>query len=146
MQHEWIQEACSNKFRPKTRTVRRPSESLSNIENNNNKVEQHIPHEPALINRIVDMAFSSPFSNATDRPKREKSVKLASAECLRPIGTSAEGQMGEGRTKSTRAVSSSKQEVPRERSVHIVIRPPLEHTADADRDSLEHQQGLSPIT
>lgn len=71
-------------------------------------------------------------------------MKLASAERLHPIGASAEGQMGEGRTKSTRAVSSSKQEVPRERSVHIVIRPPLEHTAD--RDSLEHQQGLSPIT
>ncbi|CAB1345935.1 unnamed protein product [Coregonus sp. 'balchen'] len=139
MQHEWIQEACSNKFRPKTRTVRRPSESLSNIENNNNKVEQHIPHEPALINRIAR-------SPTLQTGPRERTVKLASAECLRPIGTSAEGQMGEGRTKSTRAVSSSKQEVPRERSVHIVIRPPLEHTADADRDSLEHQQGLSPIT
>uniref|UniRef100_A0A674DKX3 dual-specificity kinase n=1 Tax=Salmo trutta TaxID=8032 RepID=A0A674DKX3_SALTR len=125
MQHEWIQEARSSKFRSKTRTVRRPSESLSNVENNN-KIEQHISHKPALINRI------------------ENSVKLASAERLHPIGASAEGQMGEGRTKSTRAVSSSKQEVPRERSVHIVIRPPLEHTAD--RDSLEHQQGLSPIT
>uniref|UniRef100_A0A8C8D3U1 dual-specificity kinase n=1 Tax=Oncorhynchus tshawytscha TaxID=74940 RepID=A0A8C8D3U1_ONCTS len=126
MQHEWIQEARSNKFRPKTRTVRRPSESLSNVENN--KIEQHIPHNPALINKI------------------ENSVKLASAERLRPIGASAEGQMGEGKTKSTRAVSSSKQEVPRERSVHIVIRPRLEHTVDADRDSLEPQQGLSPIT
>ncbi|XP_021432888.2 dual specificity tyrosine-phosphorylation-regulated kinase 4-like [Oncorhynchus mykiss] len=144
MQHEWIQEARSNKFRPKTRTVRRPSESLSNVENN--KIEQHIPHNPALINKIVDKAFYSPFSNATDRPKRENSVKLASAERLRPIGASAEGQMGEGKTKSTRAVSSSKQEVHRERSVHIVIRPRLEHTVDADRDSLEPQQGLSPIT
>ncbi|XP_035604797.1 dual specificity tyrosine-phosphorylation-regulated kinase 4-like isoform X2 [Oncorhynchus keta] len=143
MQHEWIQEARSSKFRPKTRTVRRPNESLGNVENNN-KIAQHISHKPALINRIVDKAFSSPFSNVTDRPKRDNSVKLASAERLRPIGASAEGQMGEGRTKGTRAVSSSKQEVPRERSVHIVIRPPLEHTADSD--SLEHQQGLSPIT
>uniref|UniRef100_A0A8C7IJR6 dual-specificity kinase n=1 Tax=Oncorhynchus kisutch TaxID=8019 RepID=A0A8C7IJR6_ONCKI len=50
MQHEWIQEARSNKFRPKTRTVRRPSESLSNVENH--KIEQHIPHNPALINKI----------------------------------------------------------------------------------------------
>nr|XP_046153418.1 dual specificity tyrosine-phosphorylation-regulated kinase 4-like isoform X2 [Oncorhynchus gorbuscha] len=143
MQHEWIQEARSSKFRPKTRTVRRPNESLGNVENNN-KIAQHISHKPALINRIVDKAFSSPFSNVTDRPKRDNSVKLASAERLRPIGASAEGQIGEGRTKGTRAVSSSKQEVPRERSVHIVIRPPLEHNADSD--SLEHQQGLSPIT
>uniref|UniRef100_A0A8C7F4Y2 dual-specificity kinase n=1 Tax=Oncorhynchus kisutch TaxID=8019 RepID=A0A8C7F4Y2_ONCKI len=125
MQHEWIQETRSSKFRPKTRTVRRPNESLVNVENNN-KIAQHISHKPALINRI------------------ENSVKLASDERLRPIGASAEGQMGEGGTKGTRAVSSSKQEVPRERSVHIVIRPPLEHTADSD--SLEHQQGLSPIT
>uniref|UniRef100_A0A8C7NRM5 dual-specificity kinase n=1 Tax=Oncorhynchus mykiss TaxID=8022 RepID=A0A8C7NRM5_ONCMY len=123
MQHEWIQEARSNKFRPKTRTA------------------SCFPLSDA-----VDKAFYSPFSNATDRPKRENSVKLASAERLRPIGASAEGQMGEGKTKSTRAVSSSKQEVHRERSVHIVIRPRLEHTVDADRDSLEPQQGLSPIT
>ncbi|CAB1345925.1 unnamed protein product [Coregonus sp. 'balchen'] len=132
-------EARSNKFRSKTRTVRRPSESLSTVENNNNnKIEQHIPHKPALINRIVDKAFSSPFSNATDRPKRENSVKLASAECLR-VRWARAGPRAPG-------LSSSKQEVPRERSVHIVIRTPLEHTADADRDSLEHQQGLSPIT
>ncbi|XP_019898256.2 dual specificity tyrosine-phosphorylation-regulated kinase 4 isoform X2 [Esox lucius] len=127
VQHEWIQESRLNKFR-------RPSESSSNVENN---IEQQSFHKPDLINRIVEKTISRDH-----KAKKENPVNVVSAERLPPIGASAEDQIGQGRTQST----SGKKEVPRERSVHIVIRPTLEQAVDTDRERLEHQQSLPPIT
>ncbi|KAJ8007062.1 hypothetical protein DPEC_G00113670 [Dallia pectoralis] len=141
VRHEWIQDAHLNKFRPRTQSDRRPSsepraQSSNNLENNHN-IEQQTSHKPALINRIVEKTISREH-----RSKKENSGNVAHAEHLPLIGAMAEDQTGEGMTQSTNGM----QEVPRERSVHIVIRPTVEQVVEPDRERLQHQQGLSCLT
>ncbi|XP_062339115.1 dual specificity tyrosine-phosphorylation-regulated kinase 4-like isoform X2 [Osmerus eperlanus] len=123
MQHEWIQDTLLYKTRPMTRPTRKPHEGQSSMVN-----VEHSSQRPAT-NRTVEKTFV----DGIDRMKRENSGKLESSERLRPIGASAEQQVGEGITRNVR-----------ERTIHIAIRPPTGTTEESNSPALS--QGLPSIT
>ncbi|XP_066580563.1 dual specificity tyrosine-phosphorylation-regulated kinase 4 [Amia ocellicauda] len=118
MQHDWIQEGRSHKTRPKTRPVRRPTESILVPDNNKEHSHRKAP------------------SNRTGSGKLEK---MSTVERLRPIGASAEEEMHEDTAQDT----AGRRETG-ERPVHIIIKPqPADHHTDTD--SQDQTQTLPPI-
>ncbi|XP_035646181.1 dual specificity tyrosine-phosphorylation-regulated kinase 4-like [Oncorhynchus keta] len=122
MQHEWIQEACLKKPRPKTRPmIWKPRESTeSNYEATYCKV---------VTNRTAEKIGS----DSNDKLKRDLSAKaggkMVTTERLHPIGASAEVELCEGVAKVNR---DTNQEASGERSVHIIIKPKLDVGTDRD--------------
>ncbi|XP_037308142.2 dual specificity tyrosine-phosphorylation-regulated kinase 4 isoform X2 [Pungitius pungitius] len=122
LQHEWILEGNFNRVRPRTKPpAKKASDSLTS------KPEK-------------DSSESS--SDKLKRDGAAAAAKTAPGERLRPIGASAEEEVGE--TEGKMSTDTKHEEGGGERPVHIIIKP-QEGVGTERKDSQELSQCLPPI-